>query len=204
MLTTAGAIQTLLRIFDAYGDQLSSEAWSMCLRSVIFKLLSSTESRLEVVNDTKSADSENSTAGWYETTVVVLNGITGLLANYLDVLTSHETFESSWKTLLAHLNTLLELEVQEINTAVFKSLQHILSKGNIKGGKLNFDRTALDLAWNLWSQKVPTVKETNTTKRADDQNYLFAYVSALQEIYRLIEERLDKIASKECSSFFKR
>jgi hypothetical protein len=38
--TRTGAIQTLLRIFDAYGHQLSPEAWSMCLQSVMFNLLS--------------------------------------------------------------------------------------------------------------------------------------------------------------------
>ncbi|RFU36309.1 hypothetical protein B7463_g41, partial [Scytalidium lignicola] len=182
------AIQTLLRIFDAYGDQLGSEAWSMCLRTVIFKLLSSTESRLKAVNDIKSSASEKETAGWYETTVVVLSGITGLLANYLDVLTNHPTFGDSWKALLAHFNALLEVEVQEINTAVFKSLQHILSRGNVKGGKLNFDSESLDLAWDLWSSKIPTIKGMNSTKRSDDQNYLLAYMSAFQEIYRLIED----------------
>ncbi|KAH8808591.1 endosomal peripheral membrane protein-like protein [Xylogone sp. PMI_703] len=186
------AIQTLLRIFDAYGDQLSSEAWSMCLRTVIFKLLSSTESRLESMKDAKSSVSEKESTGWYETTVVVLNGITGLLANYLDVLTSHQTFGDSWKALLGHFNALLEVEVQEINTAVFKSLQHILSKGNVKGAKTNFDDTSLDLVWNLWSNKIPTVKGTNSTKRADDQNYLLAYISAFQEIYRLIEDVIEE------------
>src|ERR1700709_229626 len=87
-----GAIQTLLRIFDAYGDQLSAEAWSMCLQSVMFKLLSSIEEQLQVTNDPESSTSEKDKNGWNETTVVVLSGITKLLADYLDVLSGHHTF----------------------------------------------------------------------------------------------------------------
>src|ERR1700712_2005318 len=97
-----GAIQTLLRIFDAYGDQLSPEAWSMCLHSVMFKLLSSIESQLEETNAEDSAMNERDKNGWNETTVVVLSGLTNLLADYLDVLSSHATFGNSWKTLLDH------------------------------------------------------------------------------------------------------
>ena len=44
-----GAIQTLLRIFDAYGDKLSPEAWSVCIKSVIFKLFSAIEKELREV-----------------------------------------------------------------------------------------------------------------------------------------------------------
>ncbi|KUJ20664.1 endosomal peripheral membrane protein-like protein [Mollisia scopiformis] len=186
------AIQTLLRIFDAYGDQLSSEAWSMCLKSVMFRLLSSIEDQLEAINDPESAISDKDKSGWNETTVVVLNGITNLLADYLDVLSSHPTFGDSWQILLDHFRRLLEFQILDINTAVFKALRQILSRGNQEtGSRTNFDRSALDLAWGLWSHSMPVVNSDPSNKRYDNQNYLLAYVSALQEIYRLICNDID-------------
>src|ERR1700709_1689722 len=87
-----GAIHTLLRIFDAYGDQLSPKAWSMCLQNVMFRLLSSIEAQLEATSGAESTVSEKDRAGWNETTVVVLSGISNLLAEYLDKLSAHHTF----------------------------------------------------------------------------------------------------------------
>jgi hypothetical protein len=171
---------------------LSPQAWSICLRSVIFKLLSSIEKQLEATNAPESELSDKDRVGWNETTVVVLNGITSLLADYLDVLSIHTTFRESWQTLLDHFKALLDFGVLEINTAVFKALRQILSKGNLEeNGKTNFDRTAVDLAWGLWSQYLPDVKPANSEKRFDNQNFLTAYVSAVLEVYRLIEADID-------------
>jgi len=190
--TRTGAIQTLLRIFDAYGHQLSPEAWSICLQSVMFNLLSSIESQLEENNDSESSMSSKDKTGWNETTVVVLSGITNLLADYLDVLSSHPTFAKSWQTLLNHFNTLLDFKVLDINTAVFKALQKLLSRGNLQEkSQTNFDGPALDLAWGLWSQSLPVIQPDPSAKRFDNQNYLTAYVSAFPEIYRLIEADLN-------------
>jgi hypothetical protein len=130
--------------------------------------------------------------GWNETTVVVLSGITNLLADYLDVLSSHPTFAKSWQTLLNHFNTLLDFKILDINTAVFKALQKLLSRGNLEEkSQTNFDGPALDLAWGLWSQSLPVIKPDPSAKRFDNQNYLTAYVSAFPEIYRLIEADLN-------------
>jgi len=185
---SAGAIQTLFRIFDVYGDQLSAEAWSICLNEVMFKLLTSIETQLEVAHDPESTISEKDKIGWNETTAVVLNGITKLLADYLDVVSSHETFKTSWKTLLNHFKVLLGFEVLEINTAVFKALRQILSRGNKES--TDFDESSLDLAWALWSESLPAVKRDRTEKRFDNQDYFIAYVAAFEESYRLIEAYL--------------
>ncbi|QSZ35433.1 hypothetical protein DSL72_008303 [Monilinia vaccinii-corymbosi] len=186
------AIQTLLRIFDAYGDQLSAVGWSMCLNSVIFRLLSSIEAHLQSITDPELIVSDKDKTGWNETTVVVLSGITNLLADYLDVLTNHPTFESSWKTLLEHFRAMLAFNILEINTAVFKALQQILSRGNMKEAtQTNLTRTSIDMAWGLWSDSLPSVKIDASGKLIDNQDYLVAYVSALREIYRLVEKDLD-------------
>ncbi|QGI78167.1 hypothetical protein CEK25_004896 [Fusarium fujikuroi] len=184
------AIQTLLRIFDAYGDRLSPESWSICVKSVVFKLLSSIEQEIKVLQSDEEEDAADSDrAEWTETAVVVLSGISSLLANYLDILTGHPSFDHLWQELLSHLTTLLDFQVLDINTATFKALAHILSQTNTEG-KSVFSKTAIDIAWDLWARGVPTSKPVDE-KVEDNQNCLIAYVSALTEIYRLVQEDLE-------------
>lgn len=163
----------------------------MCLQSVIFKLLSSIEGQLKIANRPDSSVSDNGRIGWNETTVIVLGGITNVLANYLDTLASHHTFGASWATLLGHYKTLLEFKVLDINTSVFNSLQQILARGNLAtNDTANLNRPAIDLSWELWSHSLPAVERDVSDKRFDNQKYLVAYVSALQEIYRLVQTDL--------------
>ena len=161
-LTNLGATHTLLRIFDAYGDRLSPEGWSICIKSVIFKLMSSIEDPLRSVSGSEVDDKRRSE--WHDTAVVVLNGISGLLANYLDVLTVHPTFNSYWQQLLGHFASLLDFQVLEINTATFKALAQILSQSQ-NGAKQNFNKTTIDLAWDLWARGIPVAKQREGEKR---------------------------------------
>ncbi|UZP46200.1 hypothetical protein NXS19_014012 [Fusarium pseudograminearum] len=184
------AIQTLLRIFDAYGDRLSSESWSTCVKSVVFKLLSSIEQEIRVLQSGEDEEADDGDrAEWTETAVVVLNGISSLLANYLDILAVHPSFDGLWKELLTHFTTLLDFKVLDINTAIFKALAHILSETN-NDGKSVFSKTAIDISWELWARGVPISKPIGE-KAEDNQNCLIAYVSVLTEIYRLIQETLE-------------
>ncbi|KAF4980118.1 hypothetical protein FZEAL_3808 [Fusarium zealandicum] len=180
------AIQTLLRIFDAYGDRLSPESWSICVKSVVFKLLSSIEQELSASQSDDVDDSDR--AEWNETAVVVLNGISSLLANYLDILTAHPSFNHIWRELLGHFTTLLDFQVLDINTATFKALAHVLSQTS-SDGKSVFNKTTVDVAWDLWSRGVPSSKPTKG-KFDDNHNCLIAYISALTEIYQLIQDDL--------------
>lgn len=187
VLTTTGAIQTLLRIFDAYGDQLTPEAWSICIKAVIFRLMASIEAELQALDD--AGCNEKTRNDWHDTAVVVLNGISSLLSNYLDVLTVHPTFNSYWQQLLGHFATLLDLRVLEISTATLKALTQILSH-NQTGPKQNFNKTTIDLAWDLWSRGIPVVNLETADKTQDNQNCLLAYVAALRDVYRLIQDDL--------------
>lgn len=180
------AIQTLLRIFDAYGDRLSPEAWSTCIESVVFKLLASIREVLS--NNNKNEVESGEREEWNGTAVVVLDGISTLLANYIDVLTSHSAFDQLWRELLGHLAALLDFHVLSINTATFKSLRHVLSQTG-EGDKPSLSPKTVEFAWDLWSRGIPTSKVTSK-KDDDNQECLIAYVSALQEVYRLVQPNL--------------
>lgn len=190
------AVQTLLRIIHAYGNNLSAEAWSVCIRAVIFRLLSSTEGRLRVASEKSTAKTTSNE--WNETAVVIVNGVSELLANYLDVLVPHPVFSSLWKELLEHFATMLDFKALDVSTAVFSSLGGILSKNNGRT-RWNFDKNAVKIAWDLWARGVPASlpveqpiktnpKERGSTRSDDNQKCLVSWVNAFLEIERLMRD----------------
>ncbi|KAH7367454.1 endosomal peripheral membrane protein [Plectosphaerella cucumerina] len=183
------AIQTLLRIFDAYGDNLNPEAWYTCVKHVIFRLLSSIEEELEAVDDDPTDEDRKE---WHDTSVIVLNGISELLATYLDVLSKHPSFNELWRELLQHFTTLLNFKALEINTALFKALGKVVSPEHHANRSI-FDKETVEAAWLLWSSGIPVLKEDGDA--ADNQNCLIAYVGAFDDVYRLVRADLtvDKV-----------
>ncbi|EGY14202.1 uncharacterized protein VDAG_05366 [Verticillium dahliae VdLs.17] len=160
------AIQTLLRIFDAYGDNLNPEAWFTC------------------VNEGDEDDRKE----WHGTSVLVLNGISQLLASYLNVLSKHPSFNNLWQELLAHFTTLLDFKILDVSTATFKALGQILAQGQ-PHHKSSFSKETVDAAWQLWSRGIPVAAGDDGTKN-DNQNCLTAYVGAFHDVYRLVSADL--------------
>ncbi|CAK7211051.1 Endocytosis and vacuole integrity protein [Sporothrix curviconia] len=194
------AVQTLLRIIHAYGNSLSAEAWAVCIRSVIFRLLSSTEGRLRTASE-KTTTSKSVAAEWNETAVVIVNGVSELLANYLDVLASHAVFPSLWEDLLQHFAAMLDFKALDVSTAVFGSLASILSKSGGRS-RWSFDKKAVDLSWGIWSRGIPALPVSDTTpaekdrergsaKGEDNQRCLVSWVNAFVEIERLMRDEMD-------------
>lgn len=182
------AIQTLLRIFDAYGTRLSPEAWSICIKSVVFKLLNSIQKTLGAVDDDDDDLENQDLTEWHGTAVVVLEGVSSLLSNYIDVLTTHTTFNDLWSRLLDYFASLLDLHVLGINTATFKALSLILSQDS-ESDSSEFSPAAIIASWDLWSRGIP-ISDVSTTKNGDNQESLLAYLVALNQVYRLLQPSL--------------
>ncbi|KAK0709970.1 hypothetical protein B0T26DRAFT_429607 [Lasiosphaeria miniovina] len=179
------AIQTLMRIISAYGDSLSPEAWSICMRSVVFKLLSSIEDELKAVKESTKKDKEPS--DWNETAIVVIYGVSGLFASYLHVLTTHRGFGDIWRDLLGHFRTLLDVQVLDINAATYTAVRDILRRC-AESDKPNVGKASIDLAWDLWSRGVPVPKDGKDDKSTDNQKCLLVWVETLLELYGLIQK----------------
>ncbi|KKA30319.1 hypothetical protein TD95_003383 [Thielaviopsis punctulata] len=177
------AIQTLLRIFDAYGDRLSSEAWAVCTQSVIFKLLSSIMDEIALANDEETEERERN--DWNATAGVVLMGISGLLANYIDVLKKDSSFESLWQDLLKHFARFLDFSALSINTAVYKALSQIL----VQARDDSLSTETIDRAWELWARGTPKSQD-EVKENVDNQECLLAYVTTLSDLYRFVHPNL--------------
>ena len=166
---------------------MSSDTWILCIKSVIFRLLSSVEEELQ--RHAKDADRDQQIlSDWHETAVVVLGGISVLLQNYLDILVTHSSFNSLWQELISHFGTLLDCHVLAVSTATFKAFSLILCPPH-NGSQQYFDRPTIEGAWKLWSKRVPVSRDDDGQGR-DNQACLMAYISALQEVYRLVSPDL--------------
>ena len=174
-----------MRIISAYGDTIGAEAWSICIKAVIFRLLSSIESELRLV--TESSTKQKSQSDWNETAIVIIQGVSGLFVSYLNILATYRGFNEIWKTLLGHFATLLDVQVLDINTATYSAVRDILRRC-AENDRPNVSRASIDLAWDLWSQGVPVPRAGQDDKLADNQKCLLVWVESLLELYGLFQQ----------------
>ncbi|KAJ4305980.1 Endocytosis and vacuole integrity protein [Collariella sp. IMI 366227] len=177
------AIQTLMRIMSAYGETLSPEAWSVCMKAVIFSLLRSVERELRAIDPTSGQ--YRTQEEWKDTAIVVTEGISDLFGSYLSVLGASKSFPQLWQSLIGHFRCLLDLQILDINAATYSALRDILHRC-AEQETSPVEKDSLDLAWNLWSQDVPVPKDDKRDE-SDNQKCLLVWVEALLELYNLIQ-----------------
>ncbi|KAK3316002.1 hypothetical protein B0H66DRAFT_534264 [Apodospora peruviana] len=178
------AIQTLMRIISAYGDSLNPVAWSVCIKSVIFRLLSSIEKELQAVKESSSKDKTH--GDWNETAIVVVQGVSELFVSYLPVLATHQGFAKMWQDLLNHFAVMLDVQALDINAAVYSAVRDILRSCGERDTP-TFNKASIDLAWDLWSRGIPVPHDGKDDKSADNQKCLLVWVETLLELYSLIQ-----------------
>ncbi|KAJ5665974.1 uncharacterized protein N7477_008422 [Penicillium maclennaniae] len=180
------AIHTLLRIFDAYGQQLSPKAWRLCLNRVLFQMVEAVENNLFKSKD-KLNGSADSLKSRVETTVLMINGISNLITNFFDTIVSDEMFDESWTRLLKYLQALLDLQLLKFNEATFVSLCAILVRVQSPFG---LSKKALQCAWDLWANGHPAEDEAMLDLDRPNQDAALAYMQSFQQVYRLYKDDL--------------
>lgn len=173
-----------MRIMSAYGDSLSPEAWSICMKTVIFSLLSSVEHELRSV--IRPSTKDKALEEWKETAIVVIQGLSDLFTSYLAVLAAHRSFPAIWKDLIGHFRTLLDLQILDINAATYSALRDVLHRC-AEQDRSSVGKDSIDLAWGLWSQGIPVPRDGKDDKSSDNQKCLLVWVEALLELYGLIQ-----------------
>ncbi|KAK5797754.1 hypothetical protein VI817_004045 [Penicillium citrinum] len=180
------AIHTLLRIFDAYGQQLSPKAWRLCLNRVLFLMVEGIENKL-LQPKSKHGNDTDDFKSRVTTTVVMINGVSNLITTFFDAIVSDEDFDRSWKRLLKYLQALVDKRVLELNEATFASISSILVRVHSPTG---LSREAIQCTWDLWANGHPAANEADTDLDKPNQNAAVAYVQSFQQIYRLYKENL--------------
>ncbi|RJE21326.1 Endosomal peripheral membrane protein [Aspergillus sclerotialis] len=176
------AVHTLLRIFDAYGQQLAPKAWRLCLNRVLFRMVDEIAAKLlKYANGDYSANTDEFKS-WTETTVVMVKGSSELITNFFESIVQDEEFDRSWERLLKSFHTLISLRRLEFSEATFSSLSNILLRVRSAGSLSN---GALQSAWLLWTDGHPASKAELIDLEQSNQEASLAYLRAFQQIYRL-------------------
>lgn len=171
------AIHTLLRIFDAYGQQLSPKAWRLCLNRVLFLMVEQIEVTL---NQSKVVKAD--LKSWVDTTVVMIKGVCNLITTFFDTIFADEKFDQSWTRLVKYLQGLVDMHYLEFSEATFASLSAILVRVQSSTG---LSKDALHCAWNLWAKGHPCSDESKLDLDRANQDAALAYLQAFQQVYRL-------------------
>ncbi|KZF22311.1 endosomal peripheral membrane protein [Xylona heveae TC161] len=191
-----GAIQSLFRIFDVYGDRLSPLAWESCLRMTIFNMIEANLAQQNELGPSRSVPTQDEIA-WNDTTKVMLDGISTLFSTYLAILVRQEGFALSWEILMGYLGAYLERQCLEISAKVFALLRDVIAKvENVE----QIGASSVHLVWGLWTKGIPISKSAVKNSKSNNQDAYIAYVQLLKEIYRLIEADLDVERVREISN----
>ncbi|KAI9848124.1 MAG: hypothetical protein M1838_000649 [Thelocarpon superellum] len=180
-----GAVQTLLRIFDTYGDQLHPDAWRACLRTVIFRMMDDNRVQVCELDRLEVSTNVEEIRAWNETSIIILTGVTGFYADYLDLFVRQEDFAASWQTLIGFFSSLVPRKWPGVNAAVFEALRHVLEKVE---SRQKIGRPALELAWSLWAGDLPVERRGTVKAKGPNEEALVKYVLCFKEIYRLLQE----------------
>ncbi|KAJ5505748.1 hypothetical protein N7453_004705 [Penicillium expansum] len=181
------AVHTLLRIFDAYGQQLSPKAWRLCLNMVLFKMAEGIETPLLQAKNNRSNTKSDDFKAWVDTTVVMIKGLSNLITNFFETLVHDEKFDQSWKRLLKYLQSLIDLHILDFSEATFSSLSAVLVRVQ-DGAELSND--ALECAWLLWANGHPSGDEKTLDLDQPNQDAALAYLHTFQQVYRLYKDQL--------------
>lgn len=183
------AVHTLLRIFDAYGQQLSAKAWRLCLNRVLFQMIENVEAELTRIVKGRNKENSYELKPWIDTTVVMIKGSAELITTFFDSIVQDEEFDCSWERLLGYFKTFITLDLLEFSEAVFSSLSNILLRVESPTG---FSKQALESAWSLWDSGHPASREDSLDLDCPNQDSALAYLRSFEQIYRLHKDDLTR------------
>lgn len=176
------AIHTLLRIFDAYGQQLAPKAWRLCLNRVLFRMVDEIEAELMKSANKEGYANTDEFKSWAETTVIMVKGSSELITNFFESIVQDEEFDQSWERLLKSFHGLISLQRLEFSEATFSSLSNILLRVD---NPSRLSKRALRSAWSLWADGHPAIKSEFIDVEQPNQEAALAYLRSFQQIYRL-------------------
>lgn len=180
------AVQTIQRIFENYTDQLSSDAWILCLRAVLFEAVEANLAAQKTVRHGSQVAADD-VDGWNETTKTVLQSVSTLTTMRLQKVDDVSTFGRAWSDLLDRLQQYFAFGSHALGSYVFTTITIVLSHlGNVQMlGESSLHKTA-----TVWKSYLDS-HNTWGTNPGDNQKAYVAYAGAFKAIYQLAGQSID-------------
>lgn len=177
------AIQTVQRIFENYAEQLSSDAWLLCLRVVLFGML---QKNLGVQRKVAgNSQSTQETKEWNETSKVVLQTVGILNTTYMEKLDASQVSDA-WSELLDYLQQYFDCGSHTLAASVFATMTKVLSHTNIES---KWNGSSLLKTAGVWKGYFDSRKKWLATVE-NNQEAFATYADAFIALYRLAGSKL--------------
>lgn len=182
------ALRVLFRIFEAYGQFLSSTAWQYCLDAVLLETFERQTVKL------RAAANANEIGQWEESLVSLNEGLGRLLQTFILTIMERDSSLGSWDRLFKIQASQLQ---QKPSIRLFSSVYGFIVEvlGALKAGGMT-DSQLLDAPHRLWKHSRPSgiyqdagidtkASENDTSKRAERPNEqaTLAFIDAFVAIY---------------------
>jgi hypothetical protein len=179
------AVQTIQRIFENYVDRLSSEAWMLCLRTVLYGMV---ESNLAIQKSIRGEPrrTTDDIVAWNETTKTMLGSISILVSHYMDKVEDASRLGEAWSALLEYFQEYFSCGSHALGSSVFATMTSVLSKvedpQSIGSGPLLKTAT-------VWKDYF-NHRNAWRGRKEDNQEAFVAYAKAFKSIYQLSHRSL--------------
>ncbi|KAE8842525.1 hypothetical protein PTNB85_00829 [Pyrenophora teres f. teres] len=178
------AIQTIQRIFENCSDQLSSNVWLLCLRTILFGMV---EANLNVQRDIRSQPPRKGLLkDWGETTKVVLQTVGVLNMTYMEKLEVSQLGDA-WSELLDLLQRYFVYRSHTLGASVFNTITGVLS--HTDNSHVWSTEPLLKTAM-VWKSYFSSPDAWRDADKEDNQDAFVAYAEAFKAIYRLSDRSL--------------
>jgi len=182
-----GALHTILRIFGNHGEDLSADAWELCLRAIMLPMLDN-DAQMDIALIEQASEPSVAEGGVAElkgrvvTSRLLLEGTSKLFATYLAPIARCSSFLQIWESLTETLSSYLSCHLHDINGAVYSSMTTILSAvEDVPIGPDAVQRMAA-----TWATQFPESRSIITSQ--SNQEAFECYVRSFKVIYRLSED----------------
>jgi hypothetical protein len=180
------AVQTIQRIFENYTDQLSSEAWMLCLRTVLFEAVEANIASQKNVRH-GSRNAADDIESWNDTTKTVLQSVSALTTMRLQKVDDTSTFGKTWSDLLNRLQQYFAFGSHALGSYVFATITNVLS--HLANAQM-LGESSLHKTATVWRSYLDS-HNTLGTSSEENQEAFVAYADAFKAIYRLAGQSLD-------------
>ncbi|KAF2866708.1 hypothetical protein BDV95DRAFT_195911 [Massariosphaeria phaeospora] len=179
------AVQTIQRIFENYVEQLSSDAWMLCLRTVLFGLVESNLAIQESLKDTPQTTQDENDA-WNETTKAVLDSVSILISMYIGKVEGAVGLGQAWSDLLEYFQKYFNCGSHALGRSVFTTISGVLSR--VEDPRFIGSAPLLKTA-AVWKDYF-NHRDDWEGRREGNQEAFIAYAQAFKSIYRLSQDSL--------------
>lgn len=178
------AIQSIQRIFENCSDQLSSNVWLLCLRTILFGMV---KANLDVQREIRSQSPQSDLLkDWSQTTRAVLQTVSILNTTYMDKLDASQLGDA-WSELLDLLQQYFEYRSHALGASVFDTITGVLSQTE---NNHIWKTDALLKTAAVWKSYFPSPDAWQDSNEEGNQDAFVAYADAFKAIYHLADRPL--------------